>query len=312
MKETSISIVMTYYERGEQLRNTLRSFAGHGYGENVEVIVVDDGSTLKKAESPDFPYEFSLKIVYLRPEGKWYSNPCIPFNRGFAEITGDIVVVQNAECLHRGNIVDHALAHVNATNYLSYSCYSINKERTDELSRSSDLLSSVAGISMVDVRPFDDGCDGWYNHSRINPVAYHFCSAISKKNLSRLGGFDERYAKGIAYDDNEFLERIRRLPLEVSIVDEASVVHQYHYANRNTDKRVQELLRKNQLLYESYTKKGSRLADYLLFLAYYNVARPLRRIFKGRDRTVKEGVVPLPVWYNKVSRRKRRPCRVKD
>lgn len=95
MKDTSISIVMTYYERREQFRNTLRSFAEHGYGEDVEVIVVDDGSVSKKAEPPDFPYNFKLSIIYLPPRGKWYSNPCIPFNRGYAEIKCDLVMVQS-------------------------------------------------------------------------------------------------------------------------------------------------------------------------------------------------------------------------
>jgi glycosyltransferase involved in cell wall biosynthesis len=287
MIEAMVSIVMTYYERAEQFKNTLRSFIDHGYGENIEVVVVDDGSVLQKAQSPDFTYNFKLRIVYLRPENKWYSNPCVPFNKGFSEAVGDIVIVQNAECLHKDNIVKHALAHVNEKNYLSYACYSINKEKTGKLSRSVDLLSSVAEIPVQYSKPLDDGRDGWYNHSRINPVAYHFCSALSKNNLSRLGGFDERYARGIAYDDNEFLERIRRLPLDVSIVDEAVVVHQYHYTNKMIDRRTIELLNKNKLLFETYTKKGGNSKDYVLFLVCYNVLRPVLKYMQSKKYLLK-------------------------
>lgn len=40
-----------------------------------------------------------------------------------------------------------------------------------------------------------DGLDCWYNHSVTNPKGYHFCSAITRKNLYDLGGFDERFAR---------------------------------------------------------------------------------------------------------------------
>ena len=135
MIQTSVSIVMTYYERAAQLKNTLKSFAVHGYGPDIEVIVVDDGSVMEKATPADFFHEFQLKIVYISPEEKWYSNPCIPFNIGFAAARGEIVLIQNAECLHKDNIVSHARAHITETNYLSYACYSISETKTDTLSK---------------------------------------------------------------------------------------------------------------------------------------------------------------------------------
>ena len=71
--------------------------------------------------------------------------------------------------------------------------------------------------------------------------------------MKKLGGFDERYAKGIEYDDNEFLLRIKRLGLNLSISDDISVVHQYHprafYSMPNLD----ELRNKNRLLYYGVT-----------------------------------------------------------
>ena len=38
------SIVMTAYNRQQQLERTLESFRYHGYGSDVEVIIVDDAS----------------------------------------------------------------------------------------------------------------------------------------------------------------------------------------------------------------------------------------------------------------------------
>ncbi|WP_435523778.1 glycosyltransferase family 2 protein [Chryseobacterium indoltheticum] len=45
-----------------------------------------------------------------------------------------------------------------------------------------------------------------------------------------MGGFDERFAKGIAFDDNEFLYRVNLKGLEVQIVEDPIVLHQNHYA----------------------------------------------------------------------------------
>ena len=49
----------------------------------------------------------------------------------------------------------------------------------------------------------------WYNHSIHSPRHLHFTTAISKKALKELRGFDERYEFGMDYDDNEFIFRIK-------------------------------------------------------------------------------------------------------
>ena len=51
---------------------------------------------------------------------------------------------------------------------------------------------------------------GWYQHSILNNRCLNFCTAITKKDLLELGGFDERFSNGLAYGDNEFILRITR------------------------------------------------------------------------------------------------------
>lgn len=274
-----VSIVMTYFERSTQLRNTLLSFVEHGYGPDVEVIIVDDGSVAERAELPAFGYDFDIRIIYIEPAAKWYSNSCIPFNLGFAAARGDIVILQNAECLHLGNIVRHARANISESNYLSYACYSLDEATSKAIDIPGNRLQSISQLVNSDEAPTVDGGNGWYNHSAFRPAAYHFCAAILKANLLRLGGFDERYARGIGYDDNEILERIRNLPLEVRIVDEEIVVHQYHYSNRQIDDRFKELYHRNWVLFHFYTCGGCRKSDYAYFLAYIFSKQTLRNRF---------------------------------
>jgi GT2 family glycosyltransferase len=59
-------------------------------------------------------------------------------------------------------------------------------------------------------------------------VAFHFASAITRKNLIELNGFDERYALGFNYDDTEFLQRIKNKNLKIDFVADPYVIHQYH------------------------------------------------------------------------------------
>jgi len=71
--------------------------------------------------------------------------------------------------------------------------------------------------------------NGWYNHSEYHPLALHFCSAILKADLDKIGGFDERYAHGVSFDDNAFIRTIRRRHMDVRIVNPPYVIHQYHH-----------------------------------------------------------------------------------
>jgi GT2 family glycosyltransferase len=57
---------------------------------------------------------------------------------------------------------------------------------------------------------------------------FHFCSALSKNNYQKIGGFDERYCNGIAYDDNCFYERIRLNGLKIVLRDDLLTYHIEH------------------------------------------------------------------------------------
>ena len=73
-----------------------------------------------------------------------------------------------------------------------------------------------------------DGDDSWYQHYDIRNVNYHFCSAIYKKDLLEIGKFDERYAYGIGYDDDDLLQRIKQKGLNIVNYNFPYVIHQNH------------------------------------------------------------------------------------
>lgn len=218
-----ISIVMGYYNRLRLLNYTLTTIAKTAHTD-YEVIIVDDFSdranSLKNLNE-DFP-NMNLKIIRMADisKEKDYCNPCIPFNVGFRHSVGDKIIIQNPECCHVGDVLTYTEQNLTDDIYLSYHCYASLPE---------DLLLLRTGhpITMHDnVLSHHGGC--WYNHKDIRPCAYHFTSAITRKNLIELNGFDERFATGLNFDDDEFITRVQNKKLNIEFVEDPFVIHQFH------------------------------------------------------------------------------------
>ncbi len=223
-----ISIVTGYYNRKELFYRTLKSISKSKI-KDFELIAVDDGSSPdQRIEDLQIEFPF-LKIIRLEKENKWYINPCIPFNIGLREAKGDIIVLQNPECLHVHDILSYFSENLNDSVYMSTSAYGLNPELTNQLPQYCENNTVAELLESLPQRPYIGGTAlGWYNHSRFRPVHFHFCSAMTRSNMAKLNGFDERYAHGIGYDDDELIARVRILGLKLTITDDVSVIHQYH------------------------------------------------------------------------------------
>lgn len=230
-----ISIVTAYHNRKDLLINTLNSIKFQGYKCDLEIIIVDDASNDENRLGDvvkQFP-ELNINLIEVNKEDKWWINPCVPFNMGFKQVTGDVVIIQNPECFHMGNVIGLVEKHIKENYYMVFGCYSINKEETariNTLDINPDIYSNALKIiSPIKNRiAFDAKHSAWYQHSRYRPELLHFCSAITKKDLDELGGFDERFANGVAKDDREFILRIKRKKMQVLMVDDPFVLHQSH------------------------------------------------------------------------------------
>jgi glycosyltransferase involved in cell wall biosynthesis/mannosyltransferase OCH1-like enzyme len=251
-KKLEVSIVIAYINRKKLLYETLKSISNTKF-KNFEVIVVDDGS-IEEERIEEFIKEFNfLKVIRIEPMDKWYVNTCIPYNIGIKYAVGDIIMLQNAECLHIQDIISYISKNINDDNYISISAYALNKELTESLPNNIDN-NFIHNFKSLPQHTYDHNLMiGWYNHSIYNPTYYHFCSAITRKNLDLLGGFDEKYALGTAYEDNDLLERIKKLKLNILITDELSVIHQWHIPFQYKRPNFNELIQKNKDLFYNMT-----------------------------------------------------------
>jgi len=248
-----ISIVVAYINRKKLLYQTLKSIAKTKYLD-FEMIVVDDCSVPEERIEDFLPLFPFLKVIRLEPEDKWYTNTCVQYNIGFREAQGDIIIIQNAECLHVHDVISYLSEQVNDSNYVTISAYATSQEITKNLPLIIDNPNFLSYFKSLP-QHITTGIIGWYNHSIYRPYYFHFCSGITRKNLDALGGFDERYAYGTAYEDNEFVERIKRMRLKMVIVDEVSVIHQWHPTCQYNHPNNEELLNRNMRLFLDVTSK---------------------------------------------------------
>lgn len=225
-----ISIVTAYYNRKQLFINTLQSIKQQDSKYLLEVIAVDDGSDENERLEDlisQFPF---LKVIRLEKKNKWYHNSCIPFNIGFNAAKGEKIIIQNPECFHYGNILNFTENNLLQNTYISFGCFSLDKTYTNNINEIFAEKKIGEVIQKNNDFARNDGDAGWYNHSIYRPRAYHFCTAITKKDLQSLGGFDELFALGNAYDDDEFLSRIKKKNLEIHFIDNELVLHQNHYS----------------------------------------------------------------------------------
>jgi glycosyltransferase involved in cell wall biosynthesis len=248
-----ISIVMTYYNRKKQLINTLNSINGSTI-KDIEIIIIDDASD-DEHRIEDLQEEFNLKLIRIDKKDKWWVNPCVSFNIGIKESKGDIIVLQNPECYHVGDVLSSIKEIITDDNYITLSTYSFTKNL-------SDIILNVDKeylLSLPQVASGGSESLGWYNHIKYRPKYFHFCSAITINNMNKLNGFDERYAHGISYDDAEIIERIKRLGLKLEIIDNVSVIHQYHDVLFYNMKNFGILHERNKQLYFNITLKENKI-----------------------------------------------------
>lgn len=254
-----ISIVMGYYNRKPQTINTLNYL--ENYKEyNYEVIIVDDNST------PDHQlddiikiYTFPIKYIKITAEEKGNRiNPCVTYNRGFKEAEGERVIIQNPECIHRGNILGYVKTNLTYDDYIAFSCYNCSSHDLTQ-----ELLNNISLINDPSFHKRNQFT--WYNHPIARPVHYHFCAAIMNDNLKLLGGFNEEFAKGHSFDDNEILLSIKQnLNLNIKTIDPNEggfVIHQWHprdAESKFTQQEFTNMLNHNRNLYETYLHEHNK------------------------------------------------------
>ena len=231
---------MPYHKRAGQLHNTLISFLHHyGNRTDVEVVIMEDVKNKEDSESHNlmravidgFP-ELNIAYDMAGRLDEW--NPSRLFNAAAVKAGGEYFVITNPECFHKTDIL---------------------KGLDEEFNKDPNVYVVCACESIREFRQFIKRFDElggahhrWYQHSEHRNVMYHFCNAISRDNYFKTGGFDERYALGMGYDDNDFLKSVLSSGIKVILRDDLHTVHQWH-GRTPRPKEYLHLYKKNETLF---------------------------------------------------------------
>jgi len=232
------SILIPFFNRTKEFKITLDSYCYWYEGQaDYEVLIgVDvknkEGEALKALINTHPEIKFRLFETGL--QDCFIPGPAFNFLAQKAE--GETLVLTNPETVHLANILESIRKNA-SNNYLVFAC---------EAGYVDDFTQKYPNLKYRHHM--------WYQHSIHNNRMLHFCSAISKKQYFEIGGFDEEYAKGIGYDDNDFIQKIRTNGITPIAIDDVRVLHIEHDRSYNNNSNLTET---NRLLYEQ--KWGIRL-----------------------------------------------------
>ena len=213
-----ISVIMPYFHRPEQLKNTLDSYWHfyHKEAEDIEIILIDDGSPTEEARKillrSGFPH-----ASYVRLDREKRGNPTVPFNMGVEMAKSPLLLLTNPENMHLGNVIDDAVENAKPNTYRCYAC------RTVRQAKFSDVMRDPMTFTLFAETP-----RGFYQHSRHSNRMIYFCALLTKETFLKVGGIDEQYSDGYAWEDSDFVLRMREANINFEAVDSPEVAHQEH------------------------------------------------------------------------------------
>ena len=201
-----LSIVSPYYNRRPLLFNTLDSIVHFQEAYPIETIIVDDGSNAENSINDVVSLYPTLNInLIVLPQSQW-KTPTDSYNTGFNAVKGDAIMINSSECVHKGDAIGYVFDNFQPNDYLVFSAY---------------MGAEDTGVIMVDDRT------KYGVHSSIgNFIPY--CAVISTENMERLSGYDERFGRGVGFDDYDFQDRVNNLGLDMKVIDHPFVYHQWH------------------------------------------------------------------------------------
>lgn len=222
-----IAVVMAYYQRQALLNKTLSTIADP----DTKLAIVDDASE-PELIVPEEWTQRTYSHTFLRA-GKFWSFPAIPFNYALRlglKSGADVLLLQSPECYHVGDVIGYVRERMRKGLYMTFACLSLSKEATENVTVYG-REREIASVHKNDT--CSNGPTGWFNHSVYRPCYLEFCLAIHRDDVISLNGYDERFADGVAVGDVDLHRRAKNLGLEMLIVDDPFVVHQWHYDGPN-------------------------------------------------------------------------------
>ena len=223
------SILLPYYRRVTQFASTLESFKHHySHRDDYEVVVVADIKTPQG--ELDWLSNQPVRLFKAEQKDGSLGNPAPHFNQAAREAKGEYLVISNPEVFHASDILGGLDGQV-GEKYVLCACQSVYDTKLT-----------------IGQKP---KAHRWYQHSVHDPRDLHFCTVLRKDLFLKVGGFDEAYAAGISFDDDDFRETVKAAGIEFSRRDDLLTYHLHHERTHQRVQGYRQKLMRNTEIYRS-------------------------------------------------------------
>jgi GT2 family glycosyltransferase len=261
---------MAYYNRPELLRNTLWAYRHlHDDLSRFEFVIVDDGSDPGLgADKVVEEFSDSLDAKVFRRTDKRGHNPAVPINASVQKASADIIVITNPEALPLTpvlNAVEQSAPSISGA-YLVSACYSLSEssQRVIDALDPTDpsFIESISkGIRLIPRAATFDGDDGWYEHPAFLSRGLYFFAAMPRKDFIAMGGIDEDFQEGSAWEDTDFIRRLVQRNTRMGYLEGAACLHQHHYTKPASTRPHDWSSHDNKALFEQKARRGRTQAN---------------------------------------------------
>ena len=227
---------------------------------NFEMVIIDDRSNHRIDFIKD-QFKFPIKII--RIDNKDNDKIVCPgdlYNVAFESSVGEIIVIQNPECLHLGDIPTYIMDNFKYDDYLSFPCYSSNNTGVNDyvITNIDDL--TINNIEQLTKNFNNDDKFGkfpiWFQHPAIRNKNLHFCTVISREYYQILGGFSRDYSNGFCFEDDQLIfdikEKLKLNVISIPLEENIGVIHMYHGRSSLVNITPNETTIEKRAIYEKY------------------------------------------------------------
>jgi hypothetical protein len=218
------SFILPYYKRHKEFELTLRSFSNlYNNRDDFEIIIIEDykshSDNILHNELLKVIAKFNFNFIHICYNRHPVYNPSEMFNIGVSRANGEYVILSNPEVLHQENILQYfdEMLILHPLNYIVCPCKAI-KNVTNDLTFDEHIINN--------------DFYQWYAHPIHRNRPYHFCSVLNKMQYININGFDEEYTKGIAAEDDDFIQNIKLNHIPIIFNSTPIVLHQEHHKDR--------------------------------------------------------------------------------
>jgi glycosyltransferase involved in cell wall biosynthesis len=195
------SFLIPVYNRAASLRKTLNSFVEHySMRTDYEVILIESYYNDESIE--EIIREYNDIDIKHKINGDDTYSCCVCYNDAGQIASGDYFIITNPDGPHTVDVLKGF-----DKEFEKQDCY------------------VICACENVDS---DGNHLMWYQHSQHNNRMLHFCSCISRKNWLKLNGFCEAYANGCAFEDDDWLKRVKTLDIPIVVRDDLIIQHIEH------------------------------------------------------------------------------------